>query len=300
MSSKRKHDISGGIDFTGGQLQIARNVFYTIIGWFSITLEAFLRRNFGERYYTPGNFFIGFLTLTFFFSADFIIGSFGRGSSSGLNYSVTRWVIWLGYLGLSAFHFWKIWVNAQIGRPEHSLYDGTSHLEPIGRRLLKVVNPLAATVAKILGGLTLNSRNRQELNRSLEALPIFFDEEEFTKKWVEPLFVILVWIIVPDVPNLWIMISLIALLVFTRMRYANTRNAELDLSDGIIEASQAKDNRRDMVWERTRMQTQKLVDSVADGNRQRVMNNIREENPDLMDALDELDIELGEKESSSE
>ena len=62
----KRHDISGGIDFTGGQLEMGRMIFYTILGWFSITIEAFLRYDFGERYYTKWNFIIGIWVLGYF------------------------------------------------------------------------------------------------------------------------------------------------------------------------------------------------------------------------------------------
>jgi len=300
MSKRETHDISGGIDLTGGQLEIFKNIFYTIVGWFSITIEAFLRRSFGERYYTPGNFFVGLWVISFFISVDFLIASLMSPNLMPIDYSTTAMLVWLGYLFLRLFHFLKIWLNAKIGRAEHSLYDGTSHLMPVGRLLLKIVNPFAMAVSRIIGAVVLNDEDNKRLVISLDTLPIFFDVAEFTKKWVEPAFILLVWMIVPNIPIWWISMSLVAHLASTRMRYNNTREEELKMADSIIEAAYAKIDRN--VGKRVRMQTAQAMEDLQKRVEEEpeYAEEVKEQNPDLMDVLAEIDIDLGSGDKSAD
>ncbi len=289
--SKRVHDISGGIDssiITGGNAQMIEMIFYSVLAWFSITLDCFLRRDFGERYYTRANFFIGFWVLNFFFFFLSILvglGFSGTGSDG-------QWYVWYGYLILSAYHFWKIWVNAQIGRPQHSIYDGTSHLEPVGKFLLKYINPLIAKIAMLLGRLTLNSDNAKLLKKSLSLSPVFRSPEEFTKMYVEPFVLVLILLFVPSVPSLWLTICLISHIVFTRMRYRSMRSDELDVSDGIIEAATARDDKefQERLRRETRVPREKLKERME--QEPEYEQEIKEDNPDLLATLEELDLDL--------
>jgi len=249
--NERVHDISGSVDSSmiTGDVKMIEAIFYSILAWFSITLDCFLRRDFGERYYTKANFFIGFWVLNFFFFFMYLFKIFGVNSGNPTG----RWIVWWGYVGLSAYHFWKIWVNAQIGRPQHSIYDGTSHLQPLGEVLIKIINPLAAIAAMFLGSFTLKRANSKLLNESLKISPVFRNAEEFTKMYLEPLVLILIWLFVPMIPSLWLSICIVAHIVFTRMRYKGMRDEELNISDGIIEAGAAKEDKE--FQERLRRET---------------------------------------------
>jgi hypothetical protein len=290
MKRNIKHDISGGIDFTGGQLETIKVIFYSVLGWFTITIEAFLRYDFGERYYTKGNFFVGYSLLTWvtFFGGLFAAYS---GSFSG-------WItfLWIGYIGLSIFHFWKIWVNNQIGTPQHSIYGGYSRLEPLGRILMKVLNPMLAGVARILGNLTLKKEKANLLDKSLKYVPVIRDSDAFTKKWVEPVTVFLLAVFVMSIGQvllgMWLYVCSIALLVHTHIGYDNTRDQELNMSDSIINVAFAKDDKQGE--EIFRMQMREALEKVEKRAKTEpeFVEGLKEKNPSVLDALADLNPNL--------
>ncbi len=66
-------------DVTGGEQMLSNIVpglglMNYILGWFTVPAEVFLRRNFGERYYTRANFFVGLILLLIFHFSASIIG----------------------------------------------------------------------------------------------------------------------------------------------------------------------------------------------------------------------------------
>lgn len=292
--SKRVHDISGSLDLTGGQLEMVKGVVYSVLGWFTITVECFFRKDFGERYYTGSNFFIGYVALNTFLFFVALLNVWGIGSSGSIGADYYgRMFISSGYVLLSAFHFWKIWVNTQIGSPQHSVYDGKSHLQPFGSAVRKFLNPFLAIGATVLARFTLSSENFKLFKQSLDVSPIITDDEKFTKLWVEPSVLLFLFYFDSFIPSFWLSIALVSHVLFTRMKYANMRNEELDISDGLIEAAFAKD---DMEGQK---RFKRQMRSAAEALKERIekepeyADEVREDNPDLMDALDDLDIDLG-------
>ena len=107
-------------DVTGGEQMLSNIVpglglMNYILGWFTVPAEVFLRRNFGERYYTRANFFAGLILLLIFHFSASIIGMlnpmgwfFGRGGSetSPWMWTIIKWYFWIGI-----FHFLHMWWN---------------------------------------------------------------------------------------------------------------------------------------------------------------------------------------------
>ncbi|MEM6359643.1 MAG: hypothetical protein AAF731_06105 [Bacteroidota bacterium] len=291
---RRIHDISGGVDFTAGKLEMAKVIFYSVLGWFSITVEAFLRRDFGERYYTPANFIIGYLALTTLLFFLWILNAFGIGSSGDLTADhYGRSFIVSGYLLLSAFHFWRIWANAQIGLPQHSLHDGRSHLEPLARFLKKRLNPILAVISTSIARFTFGNKNFTRFRKSLDVSPIITSDEKFAKLWVEPAVLFLLLQFDSIVPKIWLFIALLSHVIYTRMRYSITRDEELDILDGLYEAAFSK---RDLnAQKRFKVRMAQTADTLKERIQKepKYAQEVKEENPDLMEALEELDVDLG-------
>lgn len=286
--SRKAHDISGGIDFTGGQAEFAKNIFYSVLGWFSITIEAFIRTDFGERYYTKGNFFVGWMLVG-------MITFFGQVFASS-SFSWYVFAMWKGFWWLSMFHFWKIWVNNQIGSPQHSIYGGISRLQPLGRLIMKFLNPLSALLARIVGRFTLSGTNYKRLDESLKLSEPFKNEEEFTKKWIEPLLIFFLatfsFRMGEGILGFWLFICSLSLLVHTHMGYDISRHDELDVSDSIIDAAFQKED-----IEGQRLFKQQMREALATVQERALedpeyLEELKEDNPSVLDVLAELDVNL--------
>ncbi|MEM9981730.1 MAG: hypothetical protein AAF734_04480 [Bacteroidota bacterium] len=153
--SAAKYDLSEILQHTrpAENLRVFRYLAYIILGWFSMTLEVFLRRSFGERYLARSNYLVGFSVIsifTFFGKVSFSIFTFRFGG--GMFY-----YLWYCYLVLGAVHFIRMWMSDKIGSSPHTLYSGTSYLEPVTKLLLKVLNPLLARLFR-WGGVFVLSR----------------------------------------------------------------------------------------------------------------------------------------------
>ena len=83
-----------------------------VLQLFTVTVEVFLRRNMGERYFNVVNFWAGFIvfgTFGIFINASIGIGR-GRIFNSGVSsqqssYSTLILIIWAAYVGFGFFHF---------------------------------------------------------------------------------------------------------------------------------------------------------------------------------------------------
>lgn len=286
----KKHDISGGIDLSGGKLETFRIIFYSILGWFTITIEAFLRFDFGERYYTKVNFFIGLSVLTWVNLFGGISIAFSGGYSSWL------FILWLGYLGFSLFHFWKIWVNNQTGNPQHSFYGGASRLEPLGRLLIKLLNPLLVRLVRVFGKLALKKEKIKLLEESLNFAPVIRDLEAFTKKWVEPvtlfLLAVLAWNFSQIFLGIWLITCSMALFLHTHMAYDNARGLELDMNDSMIDAAFTIEDKQGQEMQRMQMREALEVVEKRVKEEPEFVENLQTNNPSILEALADLNPNL--------
>lgn len=291
------HDLRGGIDFTAGQLNFIRIIVYTVLGWASIGIETFLRKNFGERYYTPLNFFVGYLFLSSMMFTSSIFNALQGGfmpETPNDDKVFLPFLISFLYLCVGAYHFWMMWVKRQMVRHEYSYHDGDSHLVGLGEVIMRVLNPVIIMVAKFLAAITVSKKDREALAINLDFLPPLYDPEEFTKKWVEPVFVILIGLI-PGIPLVWALISALAIGVHSRMSYLTLRKLQLDSRDAKITKNSVKYDRRG-VMSLLRAEFAKRVvhpgSNMPPKTKAEIVEEIKAENPDLNAALEELNIDL--------
>lgn len=290
----RAHDISGGIDLTGGQGQVYQMVFYSILAWFTITIEAFLRHNFGERYYTKANCYVGFLLMC----ALFLIGTLLAFGFDGYNWGM--YTLFAGYVVMSGYHFYRIWVNLQIGEPQHSFYSGTPRLLIIGKIIATFLNPLLSLVAIAISRFLLSNRNFKRLTASLKVSPPIADIEKFTKLVLEPALVLFLAFSLSGMISWWLMLSGAALLVYNHLSYQLARNEELDIADSLVDAAFMK--RDSGSNEKMRSNVSEILKTVKKrvAEEPDFIETLKEEKPSLFDALDELDIDLGTPDTKDE
>lgn len=87
----------------------------------ALSVAVFLRRNFGARYLGWVNLALTHVALFNFALFGNVIGSFfGRWSSQLI------FLVWLAFIGASAFHRYVIWKQTRAGVKWHSYYPGTS------------------------------------------------------------------------------------------------------------------------------------------------------------------------------
>jgi hypothetical protein len=292
----KERDISGiGMGFGQSEyLEFFNAIFMSVLLWTSITVEAFLRQDFGERYYTKGNFFVGFWFLALFGLFGMLGIGLGFITIGGGGIAPSFGVIWVGYMLFSAFHFWKIFVNNHIGNPPHSLYSGTPRLEPLGKIILKIINPLLGKSALFFGKITLNSDNYQRFSKSLEVRPPLHNSRSFTTMWLEPLVVFLVTFFLLDgLVFFWGFLAGIALTVLNHIAAAQDRSEELDMLDSVQVAAFQKDDHE--ARKNIRYQMKESLDIVKERIKEEpeYLETLKEESPSFFEALEELDIDLG-------
>lgn len=279
---------------------------YFILGWFTVTIEVFLRRDFGERYFNKMNFLAGFFILGFWaiivggISAAFSkisltgrAGMYGDSASALGGFSSAMLLMWLAYILLGAFHFTRIWWRNRTNNPLHSLDPGRSNVLWLGQLLIGVVNVIAAIPVKLFA-LTLSEEDKGKLNH---LLPMITDSQAFTERFLEP---VLVWFLGfifmsmgAGVLGLWLVFCAVALSVYTNYRYEAERHQFLDIRDQILEAQympEALAGVSDTI--RLPNAIKETVRQTAEQISPEVMEQVKVQNPSLAEAMAALNPQL--------
>lgn len=184
-------------------------LFMVFLGWISLTLEVFARREFGERYFNPVRIIFAWFTLGFYrfffvlwFSlSNFSIGGslFGGGSSFNLGATTPffRLFTW-GFLIASGAHILRIYLRNKQGIQWHSQSFGISWFSALPLddwKLYRFVEPVAFFIVGLI-------------------LAIFFDR----------------------LLGIWIVLAAGSLFLKNQMAYADLRGRYLDLIDSRIES----------------------------------------------------------------
>lgn len=307
----KERDLFGGRD-VWSNLFPYMDIGYFILGWFTVTIEVFLRHDFGERYYNKLNFLAGFLVLGFW---ALIIGGISSligqaaiplpgprgeavggavGSLGGFSFGI--FFFWLGYVVLGILHFIRIWWRNRTNQPIHSLDPGKSRLEWLGKLLIGTANLVASIPVKLFAR-TLSDADKEKLT---SILPIVQDSRAFTERFLEPILVWLLGFILTSsgagVLGLWLVFGAVALSVYTNYRYEAERHQFLDLRDQMLEAKylpQAMAGLSDTIRipqgiRETVMQTAEQMQTTAP----EIMEEIEVQNPSLADAMAALNPKL--------
>lgn len=195
--------------------QFLQGIVMAIMMAFSTPLESWLRYDFGERYYTRGNYLSGITTMSLWLlivggisyllsgAPLFSIGGSDiyrpEGRISGLFYALFRmltggeyssyaiisgvfYLIFLGHVFFGLYHFYRIWYRSRTGQALHSYDPGKSRLRFVTRMLFGAVNGIASIIVTSLA-VTMPPRLRRDESR---LSPVFDDEDGFTKIYLEP------------------------------------------------------------------------------------------------------------------
>lgn len=215
--------------------------FMYVLAWFTVPVEVFLRRDFGERYYTRANFMAGLILLGIMQLVIKLLSKVSEARNFNAadvpqeyNYSLSG-IIWL-YLLAGIFHFGWFAYKEAVRRPVHSFSAGRSWLLPVGGFFLKRVNDfLSFLIERIIHLIPQNERTAL-----LHSRPLLRDIRTFTERYIEPLmlfFVALIFLVFDMVGIFgWLLVSMGALIIFTGIRHQTERNYILDMRDMKIEA----------------------------------------------------------------
>ena len=308
LQQKNERNLMGGRDMWSSIFPFM-DFGYFILGWFTVTIEVFLRRDFGERYFNRMNFLAGFLILGFW---AIIVGGLSAAMSSinltgraGMygntvgamgGFSSAIFLMWLAYIVLSVLHFIRIWWRNRTNRPLHSLDAGRSNILWLGELLIGLVNIIAAFFIKLFA-LTLSAEDKEKLN---QLLPLVTDVQAFTERFLEPVLVWLLGFIFVSLGSgilgFWLVFSAVALSLYTNYRYEAERHHFLDIRDQLLEAQYMPDaiaGLSDVIRlpnsvKETMKQTAERVNQVSP----KVMEQVRNQNPTLADAMAALNPKL--------
>lgn len=188
-------------------LRNLEEIVKVFLSWASVTLEVFVRRDFGERYLTVGRIITGYLFIQFFLGLANIRGLLvllPQAEPPATQQTINRWYI-LSYVLLALVHLARIFLRNLAGIPWYSRAHGVSWFQfliPLsGYRLsdwvlYRFIEPgICLAVAWFV-------------------LPLLLPEGSFTRNWL--------------------IFASLGLFFHNNIVYNNTRNHYLDLVDSEI------------------------------------------------------------------
>ncbi|MEO0330246.1 MAG: hypothetical protein AAF223_00970 [Bacteroidota bacterium] len=265
-----------------------------LLGWFSISSETFLRRDFGERYYSKANFIVGLLFMLAFLAVGSVLGdwtgkaaAFFRFAQTGED-SVFKFVI-SGYILFGLGHRLKIWGRAASGTRLHTIQSGHSWLQrPVAVLVLPLFNLLLKLGIKLLEftfilRLILSEEQRGAI---LHSKPIT-SEREFTQRYVEPFLLLVLagvsFLYGAGITGSWLLWSAFSVVILSAMRFDAEYQREMDEYDiGLeVELPQAALGKSDRVQvsERRKRIWRKQSKELADRKDREEMKRIKEMQP---------------------
>ena len=238
--SKKERDLSFGYNYLLGDPRAFRQFAAALLAPFAVTIEVFVRKEMGERYFTYSNFITGLIVLVIFRVIYFLATAYGAPVSGISGYiGAINWfyIIFLCYVGMSVFHFMYQWYLEAVERPIFSHYMGDSRLFFLGKIILKTANGFFSIIVGVFS--LFLSDEEKELLKGKEVE--FTNYRAFTYQFVEPFTVILLgWYIgyLSFLLMFWLMISGAILAIHSSSYLKAERDQFLDIRDGKIFASQ--------------------------------------------------------------
>ena len=168
---------------------VIRDFLLAIMRPFSVTLEVFLRKNMGQRYFNFGHFVKGLILLQLLLLLSqllmqllltFPLMTKQIGKLINSDFMLFRFVQ-VGYVVLGLYHLYVQWRQENTGNPIHSFESGEAVLEPFAKPFMRLVNILLIIPIKIMS-LTLPATDRERLS---DILPVFDDKRQFTLEILE-------------------------------------------------------------------------------------------------------------------
>ncbi len=274
------------------------NLAARVMGWFAISAEVFLRRDFGERHFNTSKFIVGLMMLGVFYLSNVLgIGNSlgGRTEEDQQSGISSMFVVIILYIILSMYHMVAIWWRNASNRPLFSYDHGLTWLEPVGKVVLMLPN-FFISMGVNLYGLTLPEEQRKLLP---DALPLLRDARSFTEKVIEPFVLLFLSGTALSLGlssiSMWLFVSAPALMFFTTIRHEMQRNSILDWRDQIIEARNMQEAMTgDTESLRVPYDTKQVISQMAAQMEEspEAMQSIRSSSPTIAAAMEALNPKL--------
>lgn len=234
-------DVTGGEQMWAGMIPGLGLMNY-LLGLLTVPIEVFLRRDFGERYFTRMNFFGGLIILFLWVITGNLLSMINmfnplmwlmnrRSEEASAFPSVIKW-----YVIFSVGHFLYMWWKDIIGNPKHSYSAGRSWLRPIGGIVMWVMNLVLDNVVRLIFAITPGA----DKARLPSILPVLRDRDTFTERFIEPLAVFIAGFVFMGMGQFmvawWLFFSVTALNLYTGLRHQAERGVFLDYRDQMIDA----------------------------------------------------------------
>ncbi|MBN8669515.1 MAG: hypothetical protein J0L80_02440 [Chitinophagales bacterium] len=170
----------------------------SILGWFTIPAEVFLRYRFGRRWFTPMNFYAGALLICAFFALQYVFDYvcywlttlestfnpfYSKDAVGNFAASVDLFYLLSLYAALGVIRLFYIWFRNKTKDDIHSYDDGISWLEHVAEPVIWLINGIAWIIVDIIGD-PLNSDSKKDMPHP----KLVTDKTAFTNMILEPLF----------------------------------------------------------------------------------------------------------------
>ena len=260
----------------------------------SVTVEVFLRKNMGQRFFNGINFYAGmtaFATFAFLFN---IMASLGTVFSKESGASGLIFLIWFLYVIMGIYHFVYQWWRDESGKPVHSLFMGYPRLEPLSRIIMSIVNKLLAIPVGMLAKFMPEDERQRIVGQ-----PILTDSVSFTYRVVEPLVLLTLSVIMmisfSGLVGFWLLVATIAITYQVNVTLEMERHNALDMRDQALEAMEMKlalkgESEFMRIPDTTKTALQSIADKVEQS--ELTMENIKTFNPSIAEAVAALNPKL--------
>jgi hypothetical protein len=307
MKESKARNLFGGYESWAQNFPFINTLMH-FLQWFTVPVEVLFRRDFGERWFTTMNFYVGLLVLSWFTFLQksgslmkALLGElrlpFGERTEipaeapSLLERFVSNSMMWVlfAYVAMSAFHFFKIWWRNRTFKPLHSFDDGTSRLEPLAAGVMDLVN-MAVTPIVRLFMMVLPEQERQKVK---DVPRLLNNVSVFTDTIFEPLVILSLSLFVfSGTASTWLFISSIATAIFANWKHTQRLNFWLDIRDNSIDAKAMIEAKDYLIGDNQQVTSgQKIImEQIAETVKETpaVAQQMQRDYPDVMDIIKEI------------
>ena len=285
----------------------------SFLGWFTIPVEVFLRRDFGQRWFTTVNYYAGLFLLLILATIQYVIivivdffrnlinefvssidpfyeGDYYENEDGMMDYSMS--LLLIAYLLMGAYHLFKIWWRNRTNTALHSFSDGTSRLEPLAGFLMSLINLMAAPLLQVCIFLLPKKQ------RSDNPMPdLISNRTAFANTVVEPLLLLFLAYKLHGMVSLWLSISAVSLAIHASWRETAKLNKILDFRDSIFDAKAMMQLRSETQQVNIQQEMMQQV-AVTLRDAPQISSRMAEQYPDLMDIIEDMNNDRGHLQTS--
>ncbi|MBE2288944.1 MAG: hypothetical protein IAE95_05275 [Chitinophagaceae bacterium] len=274
-----------------------------VLGWFTIPAEVFLRRDFGQRWFTVVNFYAGLFLMFIFATLQYVLVAIWGGIhdfvsrvASAINPFHTedeitftdqvmdRSMLFLliAYLVLGSYHLFKIWWRNRSNTALHSFDDGTSRCERLAGLVIGLINALAKPFVALYFRM-LPATQRIGITKP----KLINDRTVFTNTAFEPLLVLLLAFWFQGIASIWLFFTAVAVAIHANWKETARLSKVLDFRDSIIEAKAMMHLKDETMQASTSGRVMQQAAETVKSNPE-VAAQVIQQYPDLMSIIDEM------------